>query len=87
MAFDTTSSSMLNGANGYTVDPLFTVGETIDGYTPPGILDGIGAYALNANTVRVLVNHELVEGRSYAYQVQGANGSVTIPGGARVSYF
>ncbi|HEY9615397.1 MAG TPA: alkaline phosphatase PhoX [Microcoleaceae cyanobacterium] len=78
---------MVTGQNGYVVDPVFTVGETIDGYTPPGILDGIGAYQLDDNTVRVIVNHEIANGRGYSYQVDGTNGSVTIPGGARLSYF
>ena len=45
---------MLKGLDGYTVlDPLLTIGETINGYTPPGILDGLGAYKINGNTVRV----------------------------------
>ena len=67
----------------YLTDALFTIGETVDGYTPPGILDGMGAFELDANTVRVLVNHELRENAGYAYTL--ANGaSIT---GARVSYF
>lgn len=87
MAFDTSAAAMVTGQNGYAVDPVFTVGDTIDGYTPPGILDGIGAYQLDDNTVRLIVNHELANGRGYSYEIDGTNGSVTIPGGARLSYF
>ena len=84
MAFDTTQPSQVQGLNGYTVDPVFTVGDTIDGYTPPGILDGSGAYELDADTVRVLVNHEIsVSSGGYAYTLESG---VSLRG-ARVSYF
>jgi len=81
--FTTAGLPMIDGANGYAVTSLFTVGETIGGYTPVGIMDGIGAYALDKNTVRVLVNHELgnTVGSNYAL----ANG--TSLKGARISYF
>ena len=75
---------MLKGLDGYTVlDPLLTIGESISGYTPPGILDGLGAYKINGNTVRVLANHELLHFRGYPYQL--ANGAELT--GARISYF
>ncbi len=75
--------SMAYGLNGYTVSPpLFTVGESINGYTPPGVLDGMGAFKLNRNTVRLLVNHELLNFRGYAYETAGFSLM-----GARVSYF
>ena len=32
------------------------IGETIGTYTPVGKLDGLGAYVLKPNTVRVLAN-------------------------------
>ena len=83
MTFDTTQPSQMQGLNGYTVDPVFTVGETIDGYTPIGILDGTGAYELDADTVRVLVNHEVGSTAGYAYTLASGK-SLT---GARVSYF
>ncbi len=79
----TTQPAQMTGLNSYEVFPLFTVGETIEGYTPPGILDGIGAYELDENTVRALVNHELRSGVGYNYTL--ANG--TELNGARVSYF
>ncbi len=81
--FDTKEPSQVQGLNGYTVDPIFTVGEKIDGYAPPGILDGIGAYLLNDTTVRLLVNHELAATEGYKYTLK--NGT-QLPG-ARVSYF
>ena len=59
MTFTTTQPSQVAGLNGYTVTPIFTIGETYEDYTPPGILDGSGAYELDENTVRVLVNHEI----------------------------
>jgi hypothetical protein len=80
--------SMATGENGYVVsDPIFTVGETIDGYTPPGVLDGMGAYRLNKDTVRVLVNHELLNFRGYPYEVRDGAGGTFSMTGARVSYF
>ena len=83
LSFTTSAPSMLDGYNGYTPAPIFTVGDTIGNYTPPGILDGIGAYRFNASTVRVLVNHEIAAGLGYDYTL--ANG--TSLNGSRVSYF
>jgi glycerophosphoryl diester phosphodiesterase len=81
--FVTSEPAQMTGLNGYTVNPLFTIGETYGDYTPPGIPDGIGAYALNNDTVRILVNHELNSEDGYAYAL--ANGTELT--GARVSYF
>lgn len=66
-----------------TTDAIFTVGETINGYTPTGILDGLGAYKLNGNTVRVLANSELGSTVGYAYDLEDVTGLT----GARISYF
>ncbi len=74
---------MMQGQNGYTVTAAFTVGEMVNGYQPPGILDGTGAFDLDENTVRVLVNHELNDTLGYAYEL--ANGTQLT--GARVSFF
>ena len=77
------SPSMLNGENGWGAVPIFTVGASLDnGYTPPGIMDGIGAIELDANTVRFFVNHELVSSEGYEFDVDG----ITLTG-ARISYF
>ncbi|PZU99373.1 MAG: hypothetical protein DCE90_02345 [Pseudanabaena sp.] len=81
--FDTTAPSQVKGLNNWKVDPIFTVGEKIGDYVPPGILDGIGAFSLNDTTVRLLVNHEL--GNTVGYKYSLANG--TQLAGARVSYF
>ena len=75
------------------------IGETLSGttgalnsttagdYTPVGILDGLGAYSLDADTVRVFANHELLNFRGYTYSVSdGGAGSFTMEGG-RISYF
>ncbi len=83
MAFDTNQPAQISGLNGYTVNPIVTIGDTIGDYTPPGIPDGVGAYELDDNTVRILVNHELGATSGYAYSL--ANG--TELAGARVSYF
>jgi|GEM_PF-105805 hypothetical protein len=88
LPFDTDQPAQMQGLNGYVVDPLFTVGESFinaegEIYTPPGILDGLGAFALDEDTVRVYANHELSSDVGYAYQL--ANG--TFLEGARVSYF
>ncbi|QDU68475.1 DUF839 domain-containing protein [Engelhardtia mirabilis] len=93
-------SPMAQGQGGYSVSaPLFTVGQTFTGtrgalnpltagdYTPPGVLDGLGAFALDANTVRVLANHELGAGAGYPYLVNDGQGGSFSLTGARVSYF
>ncbi|MGI9606033.1 MAG: endonuclease/exonuclease/phosphatase family protein [Acidimicrobiales bacterium] len=79
----TADQSMMVGLGDWEVEPIFTVGETINGYTPAGVLDGMGAFELDDDTVRVLVNHELLHFRGYPFSV--SNGfSMT---GARISYF
>jgi serralysin len=83
LSFDTTQPSQVQGLNGYTVDPIFTVGDKIGDYVPPGILDGIGAYALNDTTVRLLVVNEVASTDGYKYTLK--NGT-QLPG-ARVNYF
>ena len=40
----------------WNTTPVFTIGETIDGYTPPGIPDGMGAFE-RRETVEILSNH------------------------------
>ena len=74
---------MVTGQDGWNVKSVFTVGETIHGYTPPGLLDGIGAMRLNNSVVRVFANHELGDGAGYVYKL--ANGVELA--GARISYF
>jgi serralysin len=76
------NTNVLGDAANTTVKPLFTVGEDINGYFPPGILDGLGAYEMNNNTVRAISNHELNSDDGYEYTVNG----VTLTG-ARVSYY
>jgi hypothetical protein len=91
---------MAFGFDGYTVSaPLLTIGETFyytDGdlnpstagaYTPPGILDGLGAYELDKHTVRVFANHELIFSDGYPYEVSDGYGGSFEMTGARVSYF
>lgn len=63
--------------------PLFTVGDRVGDYRPPGILDGAGAHELDQNTVRVLTNHELRPNQGYPYEL--ANGTTIT--GSRISYF
>ncbi len=67
----------------WEVTPLFTVGESIGGYTPAGVMDGIGAMRLNHHKVRLFVNHELTEGAGYPYYLNNK----TKLTGARISYF
>ncbi|MDR4506890.1 MAG: DUF839 domain-containing protein [Candidatus Brocadiaceae bacterium] len=68
---------------GYGIHPIFTVGETIHGYMPEGLLDGMAAFKKDDYTVRVLVNHELTPDKGYPYEL--VNGVKLT--GARVSYF
>jgi serralysin len=83
LSFDTAQPSQTIGLNGWTVDPIFTVGEKVGDYVPPGILDGIGAFSLNNDIVRIFVNHEIGSTNGYKYALQ--NGTQLT--GARVSYF
>ena len=68
--------------NGWEVKPLITIGEEIDGYYPPGVPDGIGAYQTDPQTVRVFVNHELGASSAYAFTLD--NGAMLR--GSRVTY-
>ena len=67
-------------ATGWSTAPVFTIGESFNGYTPPGIPDGMGAFE-RGGSVLILSNHELSSGSGYPYQL--ANGAVLT--GARVS--
>ena len=91
--------SMAVGEGDWTAEPILTVGETISGttgalnpttagdYTPVGILDGIGAYELDDDTVRAFVNHELLHFRGYEFEVSNGAGGTFTMNGARISYF
>ena len=81
--FVTAGANMADGKNGYIYQSIFTTGETVGGYTPIGLMDGSGAYALNTDTVRVLVNHEAANNRGTNSTL--ANGFSLA--GARMSYF
>ena len=70
------------GLNGYATEAIFTIGETLNGYTPPGIPDGMFALA-RGDHVHLLVNHELVASAGYPYDL----GSGAVLTGARVSTF
>jgi serralysin len=82
LSFDTTQPSQVKGLNGYTVDPILTVGDKVGNYALPGIPDGIGAFALNDTTVRVLVVSEI--GNTVGYRYKLKNG-LELPG-ARANY-
>jgi len=83
---------------GYTAKPVLTIGESIatyssllnptwgNSYTPPGVLDGIGAYEKDRETIRVIVNHELGFNRGYPYNVSNGAGSTFSLTGSRLSY-
>lgn len=96
--YDTEEVSMMRGVtqnikNGWTVDPIFTVGETDNdgtdyaldrfGYRPPGVMDGMYAWRKGNNKVDLFVNHELRDERGYPYTL--ANGTELT--GARVTKF
>ncbi|HQU70722.1 MAG TPA: hypothetical protein PKV71_15590 [Calditrichia bacterium] len=63
--------------------PVFTIGEEIDGYTPPGVPDGMGAIRLDHRTVRVFVNHELTQSQGYQYEL--GNGTPLLGSGSAIS--
>ncbi|WP_420455152.1 T9SS type A sorting domain-containing protein [Rubrivirga sp.] len=80
---NSTEDPQVVGLGGWTVEPIWTVGEAVRSYVPPGIPDGTGAFALNGRIVRVFVNHELNDDSGYQYRL--ANGTQLT--GARVSFF
>ena len=77
----TTEPAQATGIGPWTTTPVFTIGETINGYTPPGIPDGMGAFERNDEVV-IVSNHELRSAQGYPYFL--ANGTELT--GARVSY-
>lgn len=93
--------AMATGEGGYQVQAIFTVGTTLSGttgalnpttagdYTPPGILDGLGAmeHPSDPSKVRVFANHELLHFRGYEYEVSDGAGGTFSMSGARISYF
>ncbi|MEA5511501.1 alkaline phosphatase PhoX [Crocosphaera sp. UHCC 0190] len=84
-------TAQMQGLNSWNTEAIFTVGETINGYTPTGILDGIGAFKINDNTVRILVNSEIAAGLGASYNLNTKDGNaindLTVGGGARIHYF
>jgi len=76
----TTEPAQTTGLGDWSTTPVFTIGETIDGYTPPGIPDGMGAFERD-DTVWILSNHELRPTAGYPYTL-ASGASLT---GARVS--
>jgi hypothetical protein len=77
-------------ASGFRVLPLFTTGGAFDGYRPPGVLDGLAAFAEGDGRVTVLATHELEGGKGYPYalpdgrQLKGARITrFTLDAGAR----
>ena len=74
--------AMLRGLGGWSVSPLVTIGDEVAGYRPPGVPDGIGAFAVDAETVRVFVNHELWRDAGPSYSI----GDLKVVG-ARISVF
>lgn len=92
-------ATMLDGEAGWQTRPLFTIGDSLSGttgalnattagtYTPVAIPDGIGAYELDGDTVRMFVNHELSDTLASSYQVSDGGAGLISLKGARVSYF
>ena len=80
---NSTEDPQVVGFDDWTTTPIWTVGESVRTYTPPGIPDGIGAIKLNDRVVRIFLNHELGDGVGYPYTL--ANGTMLT--GARVSFF
>jgi endonuclease I len=96
-------STLMKGVagEGYVVNPIWTIGDTLEGstgalnassagnFSPVGTPDGLGAFSLNANTVRVFMNHEIEVPAtgSGGYPFTLSNGTVLNKGGARITYF
>ena len=74
--------SMMRGI-GWRTDAFFTIGETVNGYTPTGIPDGMSAFPGDNGRVNLFVQSELNPGNGYAYTL--ANGTMLT--GARIHRF
>ncbi len=84
----TNTETMLSGLDGYDASALLTIGEQINGYVPVGVIDGLGAVALeDEGVVRVYANHELLHFRGSVYEVTDGDGGTFTLTGARISYF
>ena len=70
-------------AGGFRATPIFSVGDSIGDYRPPGVLDGLAVFPGVNGDVRLLVNHEFGSNAGYAYRL--ANGTQLT--GSRISYF
>ena len=68
---------------GWNSEAIFTVGETIRGYTAPGVPDGMYAFKTSPRNVKVFLNHEVRANFGYPYTL--ANGTELT--GARISFF
>ena len=95
---DPAVATMAIGVGRWSTTAIHTVGETIPStgalnptttgdYTPVGVIDGLGAYRLDRNTVRVFANHELLHFRGNAFEVSDGAGGTFEMVGARISYF
>ena len=81
----------------YSIEPIFTVGEALPSltnsgittYTPPGLLDGMGALKLDENTVRLFCNHELSANKGSLYELCADFGCTSTYSlrGSRLSFF
>jgi len=69
---------------GFTAHALFTTGDTVAGYRPPGVLDGMVAFAgRGAEVLDLFVTHELESNEGTPYRL--ANG--TELAGSRITRF
>ena len=73
----------ISALNGWETKSLFTIGESVNGFQPVGLFDGMGAISLNDSTFRVFVNHEASSFAGNKYRL--SNGAKLT--GARVSFF
>lgn len=88
---DPSPAPMMSGARTWEVRALLTIGDrlpsrgprfAVQEYQPGGALDGLGAYRLNEEIIRVLVNHELDGKAGNPYRLD--NGTRLT--GARISF-
>ena len=89
-------SDSIIGENGYTYTGLASVTESYvssdtfnnnggSGYRFAGVMDGMGAFEKDANTVRVIMNHEVGSFPGPANSWTTGDGALTLSGG-RISY-
>lgn len=93
----TGAASMIDGENGFSAFALLNAGTTLTAtnayntlngttHTFMSEFDGMGAMSLDATTVRVFINHELLPTEGSSYLIDAGGGNTLSLTGTRIDY-